>query len=105
MSIRRLLSGLLLDIAKDAVSDEFETFKEQIEKHLMDCAKNGQDIAVVGLDNNPVLYYRIKEWLDSECLKITVLDRFVVNKLPSKIAIHIVDLGADIDWGAKNFND
>ena len=102
MSSKRLLSGLLLEIAEDAVSDEFESFKNQIEKHLMDCAKNGQDIATVSIDNNPVLYYRIKEWLDSELLKITVLDRFVINKLPSRIAIHIVDLGADIDWVYKH---
>lgn len=102
MSSRRLLSGLLSEIAQDAVSDEFESFKESIEKHLMDCAKNGQDIATVAIDNNPVLYYRIKQWLDSELLTITVLDRFVCNKLPARIAVHIVDLGGDIDWSGKD---
>lgn len=101
MSSRRLLSGILSEIAEDAVSEEFESFKESIEKHLMDCAKNGHDIAIVGIDNNPVLYYRIKKWLDSELLAVTVQDRYVCNKLPSRIAIHIVDLGGDIDWGGS----
>lgn len=96
-----LLSDQLLDLMRSALADKFEAEKSAIEKHLIQSAQKGLPFAFVKFnESDPALYYFIKRWLNHNGLKITVISRFGVNKVPCQIAIHFVDLGDDLCFDA-----